>query len=436
MSKVSYAQVGLGARSWMYSLALGDRYRRGAELVGLCDRNAGRLGHRAEWARAAGFDPMVCGPDGFAELLRAARPDVVIVTTDDRDHDAYIVPALLAGADVVTEKPLTIDAPRLERILEAQRKSGRRLRVTFNYRYAPARAQVKELLAAGTIGDVVAVDFEWLLDTVHGADYFRRWHRRKENSGGLLVHKATHHFDLVNWWLGSVPRRVRAAGARRFYVPATAARFGLARPGERCLDCIEASLCPFHLNLRTRKELAAIYLAHERHDGYYRDRCVWSPEIDIEDAASAVVEYANGAQLAYSLCAFMPYEGYRIAFNGTRGRLEHEAREHSYVSGDGTVPGLFVKEATSIRVHPLGGNPYDVEPRGGSGGHGGGDSLLLDDLFAADPPPDPLGRAADHAAGAWSVLVGIAANRSIATGETVEVADLLPPGLLAEEMQP
>ena len=307
------------------------------------------------------------------------------MTTDDRDHDAYIVPALLAGADVVTEKPLTIDAPRLERILEAQRKSGRRLRVTFNYRYAPARAQVKELLAAGTIGDVVAVDFEWLLDTVHGADYFRRWHRRKENSGGLLVHKATHHFDLVNWWLGSVPRRVRAAGARRFYVPATAARFGLARPGERCLDCIEASLCPFHLNLRTRKELAAIYLAHERHDGYYRDRCVWSPEIDIEDAASAVVEYANGAQLAYSLCAFTPYEGYRIAFNGTRGRLEHEAREHSYVSGDGTVPGLFVKEATSIRVHPLGGNPYDVEPRGGSGGHGGGDSLLLDDLFAAMP---------------------------------------------------
>lgn len=157
---------------------------------------------------------------------------------------------------------------------------------------------------------------------------------------------------------------------------------------------------------------------------------MWSPEIDIEDAASVVVEYASGAQLAYSLCAFMPYEGYRIAFNGTQGRLEHEAREHSYVSGDGTVPGLFVKEATSIRVYPLGGNPYDVEPRGGGGGHGGGDSLLLDDLFAADPPPDPLGRAADHAAGAWSVLVGIAANRSIETRETVDVADLLPPDLL------
>ena len=46
---------------------------------------------------------------------------------------------------------------------------------------------------------------EWLLDTRHGADYFRRWHRNKNNSGGLMVHKATHHFDLVNWWMIPTP---------------------------------------------------------------------------------------------------------------------------------------------------------------------------------------------------------------------------------------
>jgi predicted dehydrogenase len=428
--RTSYAQVGLGARSWLYSLALGGRYRVGAELVGLCDRNAGRLAHRLAWARGAGFDPVACGPAGFGELLRVVRPETVIVTTDDRDHDAYIVPALEAGCHVVTEKPLTIDAARLHRILETRVRSGGRLRVTFNYRYAPARAEVKRLLAAGTIGEVVSVDFEWLLDTFHGADYFRRWHRRKENSGGLLVHKATHHFDLVNWWLDSVPTAVRAVGDRRFYRPETAQRLGLRAPGERCLDCAEASLCPFHLNLRARKELAAIYLDHEQHDGYWRDRCVFSPEIDIEDAASLLVEYASGAQLAYSLNAFAPYEGYRIAFNGTRGRLEHQARETPYVSGDGTIPGLFVKEATSIHVFPHFGKPYEAPVPQAEGSHGGGDALLLEDLFAEDPPPDPLGRAADHVAGAWSVLVGIAANRSIETGETVRVRELVAPELL------
>jgi len=429
VTKTRYVQVGLGARSWMYSLALGDRFRAHGELVGLCDRNAGRLEQRLGWARAAGFAPAACGPEGFA-ALRDVRPDAVIVTTDDCDHDAYIVPALAAGCDVVSEKPLTIDAPRLARILAARAESGRRLRVTFNYRYAPARAQVKQLLAAGTIGEVVSVDFEWLLDTVHGADYFRRWHRRKERSGGLLVHKASHHFDLVNWWLASTPRTVRAAGARRFYLPQTAERLGLARRGERCLDCPDAARCPFHLDLRKRKELAAIYLEHEHHDGYQRDRCVFSPEIDIEDAMSAVVEYASGAQLAYSLHAFAPYEGYRIAFNGTQGRLEHHARETPYVSGDGTIPGLLVKEETATRVFPHFAEAYEVPVPEAGGGHGGGDALLLDDLFAVAPRPDPLGRAADHAAGAWAVLVGIAANRSIATGETVQIAKLVPPELL------
>ena len=431
MTKTRYLQVGLGARSWMYSLALGGRFRGDAELVGLCDRNAGRLAQRLGWARSAGLAPAACAPEGFAALLREARPDVVLVTTDDRDHDAYIVPALRAGCDVVSEKPLTIDAPRLARILAARAESGRRLRVTFNYRYAPARAQVKALLAAGTIGEIVSVDFEWLLDTQHGADYFRRWHRRKESSGGLLVHKASHHFDLVNWWLGSTPRTVRATGARRFYVPATAERLGLTGRGERCLDCAEAARCPFHLDLRKRKELAAIYLEHEHHDGYQRDRCVFSPEIDIEDAMSAVVEYASGAQLAYSLNAFMPYEGYRIAFNGTAGRLEHRARETPYVSGDGTIPGLFVKEETATLVFPHFAAPYTVPVPEGAGGHGGGDALLLEDLLAPEAPPDPLGRAADHLAGAWAVLVGIAANRSIATGETVQVEELVPRELLA-----
>jgi predicted dehydrogenase len=420
-----YVQVGLGVRSWMFSIALAHTWRSSGELVGLCDRNAGRLAHRAEWARAAGLSPETCTPEGFEALLAETRADVAIVTTDDRDHDRYICAALDAGCDVVTEKPLTIDAERLQRILDAIARSGRRCRVTFNYRYAPPRAQVKELLDSGTIGEVTSVDFEWLLDTWHGADYFRRWHRRRESSGGLLVHKATHHFDLVNWWLATVPERVFATGSRRHYTPARAAELGLERPAERCLDCQETARCPFHLDLRARKELAAIYLEHEHHDGYWRDRCVFSPEIDIEDSAGVLVEYQSGARLTYSLEACMPYEGYRVAFNGTHGRLEHTCREASYMSGDGGTPGELLGDSTSTRIFPHFGEPREVAIAEGEGGHGGGDALLLADLFADSPPPDPLGRAADHRAGAWSILTGIAANRSIASGAPVRISDLV-----------
>ena len=68
-----------------------------------------------------------------------------------------------------------------------------------------------------TIGQVTSVHFEWLLNTRHGADYFRRWHRDKRNSGGLLVHKSTHHFDLVNFWIGSHPETVFAFGDLMYY---------------------------------------------------------------------------------------------------------------------------------------------------------------------------------------------------------------------------
>ena len=109
------------------------------------------------------------------------------------------------GCDVITEKPMTTDEVKAQAILDAVKRTGRKLRVTFNYRYAPHNTKIRELLANGVIGEVFSVHFEWLLNTQHGADYFRRWHRDKRNSGGLLVHKSAHHFDLVNF--GSTPNR-------------------------------------------------------------------------------------------------------------------------------------------------------------------------------------------------------------------------------------
>ena len=419
-----YVQVGLGARSWLFTFAFTDWHRERCELAGLCEPNAGRLRQRVDFVRSKGLEAPGFAASDFERMLGEVRPDAVIVTTPDRDHDAYICRAMELGCDVVTEKPLTIDAERLQRILDAQRRTGRSCRVAFNYRYSPPRTQAKEILDSGAIGEILSVDFHWLLDTRHGADYFRRWHRRKENSGGLLVHKATHHFDLVNWWLGSVPKRVFASGERRFYRPEQAERLGLSERGERCLDCAAAARCPFHLDLR-RRTLRALYLDHEAHDGYQRDRCVFSPEIDIEDAVSAVVDYRSNARLSYSLHAFMPWEGYTVAFNGTCGRLEHKCEETVYTSGDGSVPGALRPEGTWIRVFPHFAPAYEVEPWQAEGGHGGGDLLLMKDLFDPGAAPDPHGRAADHRAGAWSVLTGIAANESIATGQPVQVDSLV-----------
>ncbi len=425
--KKRYAIVGLGGRSGMFRDAVLKTYAQYSEMIGYCDLNLGRLKLAQAKAReAAGVEVPIFEAKDFDRMVRETKPDVMIVTTKDATHSQYIIRAMELGCDVMTEKPMTTDERKCRAILDAQRKTGRNCRVTFNYRYSPPRTQVKEMLMNGVIGEVLSVDFHWLLDTMHGADYFRRWHSRKENSGGLMVHKATHHFDLVNWWLSAVPVTVQANGKREFYTPQMAKRLGLQGYHERCHTCPEKSKCTFFLNLAGNKSLKELYLDNEQYDGYFRDRCVFRPDIDIEDTMNVVVRYNTGVTLSYSLNAFNAWEGYVIAFNGTKGRLEHKMEENVYVSGDGSVPGAIKKEGTYIRVYPLRAAAYEVPVWTGEGGHGGGDKVMLDDLFLPEKKTDKYLRAADQRGGAYSILTGIAANHSIVSGKTVKVADLVP----------
>jgi len=421
-----YAQVGMGGRSGMYTRAVVEKYRDAAELVGICDVNEGRMALVNRRIESLGGEPVAAyKAEDFDRMIAETRPEVVIVTSVDSTHDRYICRAMELGCDVISEKPMTTDEVRCRKILETRARTARKLRVTFNYRYSPPRTQMKELLASDIVGQVLSVDFAWLLDTRHGADYFRRWHRRRENSGSLLVHKATHHFDLVNWWLDDVPEQVFAHASRRYYTPANAERMGLEGRGERCLECPVKDRCKFYLDLAGNEELKALYLDNEKEDGYFRDRCVFSDEIDIWDNMSATIRYRRGALLNYMLHSYSPWEGYRIAFNGTRGRLEHQACESTYISGDGTVPGELTSGNVSITLVPEFSQAQPIEPRTAAGGHGGGDDLLLADLFDPDAPADAIGCKADHRDGAYSILTGVAAYHSIDTGMAMNIADLL-----------
>ena len=421
-----YAQVGVGDRSLMYTRAIATVFKDEAELVGLCDSNPGRLEERRKLLAGRWRGPSIPLYDAkdFDKMVKEGRPDAVIVTSGpDATHDAYIVRAMELGCDVVTEKPVAVDERRCRRIVDAARKTGRDVRVAFNYRYAPPCCQIKQLLADGLIGKVLSVDFQWALNTTRGADYFRRWHRRKENSGGLMVHEATHHFDLMNWWLAARPVEVYAMGRQGFYGERSgmAEGFGLKKREVRCLECRCALKCPFRLNLEDGR-LKSLYLRHERHDGYIRDHCVFATDIDIEDSMNVVVRYETGALMSYCLNAFLPWEGYRVAFNGTKGRLEHHNVESVYTSGEGnaTVAG----QERAVVYYPHFRPPRELKVKMGKGGHGGGDDILLRDLFSPAREKDALQRAAGLGDGVLSALTGVAANISMETNLPVDVTGL------------
>lgn len=436
VSKKRYAIVGLGSRSRIYWEALCGAFSDTAELAALCDPNSTRLEYTNRCiGERFGRPPLPgYGPLDLERMLQEQEIGTLIVTSIDRTHHDYITRALRAGCDAITEKPMTITMARCAAILQAIEQTGRSLRVAFNYRYAPRNSRVKELLLQGVIGRVLSVHFEWLLDTRHGADYFRRWHRDKLNSGGLMVHKSTHHFDLVNWWLDSRPESVFASGGLKFYGRENAEARGVTRFYDRGTGNPNAAADPFALDLARDPNLKGLYLDAEHEDGYHRDTSVFSDGISIEDDVAVIVNYEGGAVMSYHLTAYAPWEGCRVAFNGTKGRLEYEVVEKSYVSGSAGDPNrpdirdgaqIDIREEALITIRPHWEKPTRiVAAKKGEGGHGGADKLLLRDLFVGDGQ-DPLGLRADHRAGVYSIITGIAANRSLEEKRLVRVDDLL-----------
>ena len=374
------------------------------EYVGLCDINPGRLA----------FGKAFIGADcptfsDFESMIRATSPELIVVTTMDSTHDEFIVKGLEMGCQIVTEKPMTTDETKCQAILDAQRRTGRSVTVTHNYRYAPHRLKIKQLLAEKRIGDVTSVDFNWYLDIYHGASYFRRWHGKRRFGGTLFVHKACHHFDLLNWWLNSEPEKVFASGSLEYYGRNNDFRY------RNCRECPHSRRCQHSWDITENEFLTNLYVENEQYDGYLRDGCVWSEEIDIFDKMAAQIRYANGVTVSYSCTTYSPYEGYRIAFNGTRGRIEAWVKERQPWAAE---------DYDEIRVTDNFGYSQLIQIPHRGGGHGGGDTKLLDRIFKDPDAPDPYHQSADVRQGAMAVLLGIACRKSADSGRPVTVGGL------------
>lgn len=402
-AKKRIAMVGTGVRGiGMWGKPVIKEFASEVEFVGLCDINPGRV----ETARKAMGLSCPTYTD-FDKMMKEQQPDKLLVMTVDGTHHEFIIKGMEYGADIITEKPMTIDEQKCQAILDAEKRTGRKVTVTFNYRYSPHRQKIYELLRNDTIGKITSVDFHWYLNTSHGADYFRRWHRLRKNGGSLLVHKATHHFDLLNWWINAEPEQVFAYGALEHYGKNNPFRHTHCRP------CPHKQQCKFYWDMTKNQSLMELYADNEKYDGYHRDGCVWKEDIDIFDKMAVQIRYANKVQVSYSLTAYSPYEGYRIAFNGTRGRIDAWIKE--------SQPW---EEAPydEIQVTANFGKREIIRIPNNEAGHGGGDVRLRKQVFV--PGADPYHQAAGSRDGAMSCLIGIAARNSIDSGKPINISDL------------
>ena len=400
-----YALIGTGHRgTGMWGKDLVAKYANELKFVGLCDINPKRVeaGKKLIGADCPTFT-------NFDEMCAKTKPEILMVTTVDATHHEFITRALAKGIDVITEKPMVTEAKQAQAIIDAEKRYNRNITVAFNYRYSPKHQKMKEILDSGEIGKITSVDFSWYLDVRHGADYFRRWHRLKSKGGSLWVHKATHHFDLVNWWIGADPIEVSAFGALNVY-----GKNGTFR-GENCRSCDYKKECQFYWDINKDQRLVKLYNECEDVDGYNRDGCVFREDCDTYDAMNAIVKYSNGVNMSYSLNAHEPFEGYRIAFNGTKGRFEVRDYEKQPWESE---------HKTELSLTKNFGKREMIEVPQIQADHGGGDRVLKDIIFKGKQMPEIM-KLPGSRAGAMSCLTGIAARTSIEQKRPVKISELI-----------
>jgi len=422
--KKRYAVCGVSNRAiGMFIKPMVRTFGSVSELVALLDIDPRRAAICKETVQEIKEVPEY-SPDQFEQMIKETKPDVIIVAGRDDTHAEYIIKALEHDLDVISEKPMATTAADCQRILEAEANSKGKVIVTFNYRYAPIHIKLKELVASGAVGRVTNVDLNWYIDTYHGSSYFKRWNRNREHSGGLSIHKSSHHFDLVRWWIDQQPQQVFAYGGLHYY-----GAEGEANPrkedGRYCSTCDVKWECDYYSRWNSRSADIKVKDDHlgtvdtvGNYTGYSPDACIFDSDIDIEDVYTATVKYDKGALLSYSVNFSAHYEGYRLAINGTKGRIE----TMEYHSPNRTP---FDIPEWTIDYFPLFGSKQTIHVVHREGGHGGGDPVLREDLFLGEHRHRAFQILSGSADGAYSIATGEAVWKSVKENKPIDIKDLL-----------
>ena len=380
-SRLRFGIIGTGGRGLgSFARGLRNDFPDQADIVALSDMDPYRLalGAKNFEVERTDTDPSV--------VLDNPDVDAVVITTPDATHADFACAALETGKHVICEKPIATTVADCNRIRDIARSSPGGFMTGFVLRYVPFYDRMHHAIVSGEIGDPRLVQ---MTDNRDGAGYFRRWHRLRANSGGLLVHKSCHSLDIAGWMLGARPVSVSATGGVAVYTPKDWA-------GERCLTCDAKDTCPEYVDI-TQGRLKELYHDSEATSGYIFDTCVFNSEKDTVDHASASIDYENGKRVSYSLCLFASYTTREIGVWGADGKVEGRDGQDAF-------------RLTGRRDDRDEERAVEVT----RGGHGGGDTRLLADalsVFRGEREP-----VADLDAAYWAAVLGIAAEESVARG--------------------
>ena len=296
----------------------------------------------------------------------------------NRFHREHAVAAFEAGKDVFCEKPLATNLDDCVAMARAWKKSGRLFSIGFTLRYSPHYRKVRELIAEGTVGDVVSLEFNETLHFCHGGYIMGNWRRLTRNAGSHMLEKCCHDLDLANWMIGSRVQRVASFGGLRVFTPENAGFIDRIGKDDRGRTAY-----------RTWPDLDP--------------RNPFTSDKDIVDHQVAVLEYENGVRATFHANCHAAIPERRMYICGTHGAIRADV-----MSG-----------VIQFQKIGFGEELQSIDP-GASGGHGGGDDVLADSLAESMlNGAKPFTGLED---GLKSAVTAFAIDDAMESGEVVDVA--------------
>lgn len=397
-SPVKVILIGAGHRGNIYASYMLE-YPEEMKIVAVADAS---LSRRKQAAEEYNIPDQYCFSD-WSEIFKQPKfADAVIIATPDQLHTQPCLAALEAGYDVLLEKPIAPTEEECRQILQKAKETGKIVGVCHVLRYSPYFRELKQVIDAGLIGNIISVQHMEPIEHIHMShSYVRGKWRNSKKATPIILAKSSHDTDIIRWLVNSPVHDVHCFGNLSWFTNRNAPKGST----ERCTDgCAVEGTCPYsaiQIYYRDRKRLYVFDPPAEEDDWGEHileqlkttdyGRCVYKMDNDQPDHLTVNMLFENGVTAAFSMEAYVSYEGRRTRIMGSAGDIMGDME--TFVLTD-----FKTRKQTSWSLKT---NP-----------HGGGDHRLVKDWLQAVYQQDKNLLSSSIEVSVESHLMAFAAERS------------------------
>ncbi|MGO1651726.1 Gfo/Idh/MocA family protein [Senegalia sp. (in: firmicutes)] len=354
--------------------------------------------------------------ESFEELFKKDKLcDAVVIASPDDTHFHPASLALKKGYHILLEKPMSNEKDECIELGKLAKQNEKVFLIAHVLRYTPFFSKIKEIIDSGKIGKLMTISHNENIGYFHFAHSFVRgnW-RNSDLSSPLILQKSCHDMDILLWLVGESCKKISSFGHLSYFKEENHPEGA----GQRCIDCKVETTCPYSAKKLYYKNIGkwpttvisdmqteeAVTRALE--EGPY-GRCVYLCDNNVCDNQSTIMEFENEVTATFNLSAFTNKVHRTIKIMGSKGEIRADDSKNE------------------IEVELFESNERIIyNPKVLVGGHGGGDTGIMNDFIASILSEDGNGLTSASKS-VQSHIMAFAAEESRLVNKNIDIKEFM-----------